>query len=323
MSRIILYHYERSVFSHRILWYLKLRELAYSQCIQPAVMPRPDLAALDIGYRRIPIMSIGKDVFCDSRAILKVLEDRFPLGDKTPFEAGLQYLFQVWTNASGTSSIFANAVGLLPSRHPDNADPVFQADRGKLAGIKWTSEMLDARRPHSMAFMVHAFQMLETTFLSDGRQWVAGGDNPTAADIEAIFPFQWLVTAPVMEGTLTNPSPGTFITEERFPKTYAWIHRFKNSVKGAGSRAEETLTGSEAASMILSGGLAESKGVVRDPLGFAEGDRLRVRNAEQAEINWDTGKLVELTVDGVCIENERGVRLHFPRMGYAIEKLDA
>ena len=42
-------------------------------------MPRPDLAErLGVTYRRIPVLAIGKDVYCDSSLIASVLERRFP-----------------------------------------------------------------------------------------------------------------------------------------------------------------------------------------------------------------------------------------------------
>ena len=42
-------------------------------------MPRPDLAErLGVTYRRIPVLAIGKDVYCDSSLIAAALERRFP-----------------------------------------------------------------------------------------------------------------------------------------------------------------------------------------------------------------------------------------------------
>lgn len=38
------------------------------------IMPKPDLVALTGGYRRIPVLQIGADVFCDTRLIAKELE---------------------------------------------------------------------------------------------------------------------------------------------------------------------------------------------------------------------------------------------------------
>ena len=41
-------------------------------------LPRPDLAdRLGVKYRRIPVLAIGKDVYCDSSLIATVLERNF------------------------------------------------------------------------------------------------------------------------------------------------------------------------------------------------------------------------------------------------------
>lgn len=37
------------------------------------MLPRPDLAALGITHRRIPIMVIGKDVYCDSAVAIDAI----------------------------------------------------------------------------------------------------------------------------------------------------------------------------------------------------------------------------------------------------------
>ena len=45
-------------------------------------LPRPDLAdRLGVTYRRIPVLAIGKDVYCDSSLIASVLERRFPASE--------------------------------------------------------------------------------------------------------------------------------------------------------------------------------------------------------------------------------------------------
>lgn len=43
------------------------------------VLPRPELAdLLGITYRRIPVLAIGNDVYCDTSLIATALERRFP-----------------------------------------------------------------------------------------------------------------------------------------------------------------------------------------------------------------------------------------------------
>ena len=42
-------------------------------------LPRPDLAdRLGVTYRRVPVLAIGRDVYCDSSLIAAVLERRYP-----------------------------------------------------------------------------------------------------------------------------------------------------------------------------------------------------------------------------------------------------
>jgi glutathione S-transferase len=75
-------------------------------------MPRPHLELIDVGYRKIPIMAIGKDIYIDSRLIISKLEALYPDSTLTPTtlaQAGIRKLFENWTIDGG---IFANAMKL-------------------------------------------------------------------------------------------------------------------------------------------------------------------------------------------------------------------
>lgn len=77
-------------------------------------MPRPDLNALGVQYRRIPILTIGKDIYCDSRLILQKLEERFSegrLGLEDPDGRALEKLLEKWTTDGG---VFARVAQLIP-----------------------------------------------------------------------------------------------------------------------------------------------------------------------------------------------------------------
>jgi len=41
-----------------------------------------------------------------------------------------------------------------------------------------------AARKEGLTHIRHAFNMMETTFLADGREYILGTDKPTLADIE-------------------------------------------------------------------------------------------------------------------------------------------
>src|SRR6201991_205308 len=77
-AEIILHHYDTSPFSEKPRVMFGVKGLAWRSVIQPVIMPKPDLIPLTGGYRRIPVMQIGADVYCDSEVILAELEARQP-----------------------------------------------------------------------------------------------------------------------------------------------------------------------------------------------------------------------------------------------------
>ena len=147
-------------------------------------MPRPDLQKIGVNYRRIPVMTIGRDVYCDTRIILRKLEQLFPdgrLGASNEDHRALERLLEAWTIESG---IFNRASQLIPADMPLLEDPVFQKDREDLSGRSWSKESILKFRPEALSVIRDAFKLLETTLLADGRDWILKTDKPTLADIE-------------------------------------------------------------------------------------------------------------------------------------------
>src|SRR5437588_5600390 len=73
---LILHHYDASPFSEKIRKIFGLKGLKWRAVEQPSIMPKPDLVPLTGGYRRIPVMQIGADIYCDTQVILAELEAR-------------------------------------------------------------------------------------------------------------------------------------------------------------------------------------------------------------------------------------------------------
>jgi glutathione S-transferase len=202
---IVLYHYSFSPYARRVIWYLALRGIDYAQCVrgtlhlrsvdgipaltnhnqvQPPVLPRPDVKALGISYRRIPLMSIGRDVYCDTRIILRKLEELFPkgaIGASQPEHEALQKLLEAWTIDGG---IFNRASQLIPASMPLLNDPKFTKDRQDFSGRSWEKSKIEANRPEALAHIRNAFNLLETTLLSDDREWILKTEKPSLGDIE-------------------------------------------------------------------------------------------------------------------------------------------
>ena len=71
---IILHQYDISPFSEKVRVVLGIKGLDWFACDEPVIMPKPELVALTGGYRKIPVMQIGADIYCDTQIIIRGLE---------------------------------------------------------------------------------------------------------------------------------------------------------------------------------------------------------------------------------------------------------
>ena len=178
------YGYIQSPYYRKVLWYLTLRGIPWSSVEQPHIMPRPDLAAIGVNYRRIPIMAIGKDIYCDTRIILFKLEELFPEGNlspPTPEGQAFQKLLEVW-HVEGP--LFWTATQCMPLAA--FKDPVFLKDRAQLTGRAFDLKVLEKARPEALAYIRRAWSFLEK-LLTDGRNWLVNTEKPSMVDIEGKF----------------------------------------------------------------------------------------------------------------------------------------
>ncbi|KAK5064656.1 hypothetical protein LTR84_000490 [Exophiala bonariae] len=318
---IVLYHYSFSPYARRVIWYLALRGIDYAECKQAPVLPRPDLKALGINYRRIPLLAIGRDVYCDSRLILRKLEELFPdgaLGASNPEEKAIQKFLEIWAVESG---VFNRASQLIPSSMPLLNDPKFVKDREDLTSRPWSKEGIDANRPEALAAIRSGFQFLESTLLADGRDWVLKTDRPTLADIEAIWTFDWL-------NGLKGALPRDLISAKQYPKVFAWIERFNGVLQKAKAQAPKptSLKGDVAAQRIFNASFAEKDlGIDQaDPLGLRQGALVEIYPIDSGSRHHDTGHLIGLSQDEAVLHigsEEKGIRVHYPRTGFRIKTL--
>ncbi|KAH7381594.1 hypothetical protein BKA66DRAFT_418954 [Pyrenochaeta sp. MPI-SDFR-AT-0127] len=323
-ERPILFHYAASIYSHRVLWYLWLRGIPYDECIQPPVMPRPDLEAINVGYRKMPLLALGKDVYCDSRLIISKLESLYPesnLAPKTAGEAGTRKLFENYCIDGG---VFANAVKLIPYWVEAGflQNEVFLDDRQKLmGGRRMTAEAMEAGRPDGLQHLRQVFELLESTFLADGRDWVLGTEEPSLVDIDAVWPFEWLIVDQHMKGSL----PEAHISANIYPKTYAWVRRFMDVIekKKMAHSKPTTLDGEAMSERVLSAtsSIDEIGIITDDPLAIKHGDEIEVFPSDYGQTGKTVGTLIGLTTSEVVLRNKKGVHVHFPRWNFSIKKL--
>lgn len=78
--------------------YLHLTHTPFSVCEQPFKLPRPALTDLGITYRRVPVLSIGKDVFPDNASFLAAMQEllREEGRGRELRESGLEGVYEAW-----------------------------------------------------------------------------------------------------------------------------------------------------------------------------------------------------------------------------------
>ncbi|KAJ9658689.1 hypothetical protein H2198_003567 [Neophaeococcomyces mojaviensis] len=326
---IILFHYPFSPWSQKITAYLSLRGIAYTSCHQPVTLPRPNLNALGVKYRRIPVLSIGRDVYCDTLLMLEKLEQLYPVSENVPGisathpkDKALERLLEKWTDVV----VFKYAAAAIPTSFPIMSDKNFIDDRQALWGREWTKDHQDSLRAEALVVLRSNMEFLENDLLSDGQDFI-NGHSPTLSDIHAGWIFTWLADMP---GALDDH----IFSQKLFPKTYAWFERYKAVIAKAvkdmeASGSVRQLDGDAAVKEILEGPFGEKQVWVdqQDPTGLKEGDYVNGWPTDTGFSHRDSGNLVGLTTQEVIISSKASngaeVRVHHPRWNFAVEKMEA
>lgn len=184
---ILLHQYDPSPFSEKVRICLGIKQLDWAAVDQPVIMPKPDLLALTGGYRRIPVMQIGADIYCDSVMIVRELERRFPTPSLFPAgTGGMDHASAQWTDRS----FFQSAVTVIFGGMGDAVDEAFARDREQLSGQPFNPAAMRAAVPH-MAGQLRAHAALISEQLSDGRDFLSG-DKPGLIDANAYYNL-WFV----------------------------------------------------------------------------------------------------------------------------------
>ncbi|KAI0700791.1 hypothetical protein BC835DRAFT_1326554 [Cytidiella melzeri] len=322
---VILYHYDPSPFATKVKSMLILKRIAHKRVNVAMTLPRPEITdLLGITYRRIPILAIGNDVYCDTSLIASVLERRFPAsegyGTLYPSRTGTQ---KADTGLAKALVLYWNDKVLFPlggnSLDYGRFDPAFVADRSQWSGVTIDPKRLSATQgPRTSALSSHLALLEEQ--LSDGRHWLLDTEKPGLADIGIQFFFAWLQRFKTIKD-IYDPAV--------VPKTLEWLARtaeYLAQQENNGAATFEKLSGEEAAKIIVSAP-HEDENVI----GFleAEGNRLGVKLGDTVSVMpLDTGKiptygrLVSLNREEVAIEvigSAGRVRVHFPRLEYSLK----
>ncbi len=270
-----------------------------------AVPPRPLLEPLTGGYRRIPVLQVGADIYCDTHAILPALERLHPEPSLSPGLApGLAEMLtfgferDIWLAAIGVRVHFSGdaPAEFLRDRKEDYLyvdmsqaamEPDFARNAQKVAA--WTSRLIRA--------------------FSDGRRFL-GGDEAGTADL-GFFHVLWLMR--------NGPQAAEVDALLDLAPLLGWYDRVAGIGHGRKQEiAPETALAAarEAEPVLVQGGnsvpsLVAAK--VGDPVTVTPDDFARVPVR---------GALVAIDAERIVISRENAetgtLHLHFPRSGFVV-----
>lgn len=304
MVDLILHHYPESPFSEKVRAIFGAKGLAWRSLQVSMVMPRPATIALTGGYRRIPVLQVGADVYCDTALIAAYLDDK----GKGPslYPAGQLLAAQTLARWVDTELFWA-AVTLrfLPENmggfftDPATAQ-AFAEDRANFAqGAQVRRPAVDEAKARYARFLAE----METQ-LADGRPYLFGAEW-SIADF-AVYHMLWFIHAGGgMADWLTGRAHAS-----------AWMNR----MRAFGQHAGEAISPEEALAIAHA---AEPLPVEQasDLPGIPPGTEVAVAPVDYGVMP-SHGTLLRCDTDTIVIRREHAltgaVNVHFPRHGFGV-----
>jgi glutathione S-transferase len=302
MSELILHHYDTSPFSEKVKKILAHKRLPWRAVEQPTIMPKPQLIPLTGGYRRIPVLQIGADVYCDSQLIAQVLEARHP--SPTIYPGAMPaacHAMALWADRT----FFMAAVPVLFALIGDAVPQAFIDDRTKLMGGGRVNFADVPKQAAAAREQLRACAALLDAQLEDGRPFLFG-DAFSLADAASYHPVWFL-----------RNFPGAGVIFDEYTALLGWAER----IQAMGHGARQDMDSGEALAVARDSRPVSSTVDGREPNGLAAGARVTV-TPDDYGFDPVEGELVGSSAHEIAVRRSAAevgdVVVHFPRIGFRV-----
>ena len=311
MPEIVLHHYDLSPFSEKIRLALGHKGSAWRSVTVEAVPPRPLLAALTGGYRRLPVMQVGADIYCDTQVIFRALERLAPEPTLYPTGEGIAKALSQWWD----QTTWKPAIGVLVAHIGEHLPEAFLTDRKEnYLGYDISKAAMAPMLPAYVQQMASVVEWLASMLARNGPYLT--GDRVSAADLTCYHTL-WLLRA--------NCGAEAIDAQLRIGSDVAgWMGRIAGIGHGdpRDMTPEEALAAAKAAEPADPGLPADG-----DPSGLSAGTTVTVTPADNARVPVE-GVLVAADAQEIVIRRETAeagiLHIHFPRVGFeAVVAADA
>ncbi|AUX24640.1 glutathione S-transferase [Sorangium cellulosum] len=302
MSEIILHHYPLSLFAEKIRRIFAYKKIAWRSVEQPMVAPKPELVPLTGGYRRIPVLQIGADIYCDTACIARRLEQLRPEPACIPEgQAGLARVIEDWAD----HRLMPQAVPPVVVERLQDLPPGILVDRAAMSPALSEDAMRRAA-PHALSQALLSLDRLDAQ-LRD-RPFLLG-DAFSIADAACFHPVWFL-----------KHSARHFAAVEARPALAAWFKR----IEGFGPGDVRPMSAAEALAIARASEPEDvAGGEIVEGEGGSPGDAVTIA-ADDYGPEETRGVVVRLSADEIVIRRRDPavgeIAVHFPREGYRVSK---
>lgn len=295
---LIVHQYSAEpAFSVKTRLMLGFKNARWFACDHSTILPKPELAALTGGYRQIPVLQIGADIYCGSELVLDQLEARIPEPSLTRASGpGIGRGLAYWAE----DSLFWLIVQIVcGSGFESTKREDFNDDRRQMLPGIYDPDAMKAALPINVPTLRGHLDLIERQ-LADGRDWLFG-DLPELADISLYMPLDFL-------GHCRNGN-------ENIPADYPALSRWMARVAAIGHGRREEISRDDALAVALAATpTITPRSTVKH--GPQPGDAVRIKWAAYSPIDLE-GELIEAHARTVAVlwsDRQVGdVVVHLPR----------
>lgn len=300
MAEIILHQYVNSPFSEKIRKIFAHKKVTWRSVEQPVIMPKPKLIPLTGGYRKIPVMQIGADVYCDTGVIIRKIDELFP--EPTIYPNGTEAACHM-INLFADRRFFFSTTPVIFEKLAPLIGKEFLEDRSRMmknANFEEITLLAPDARNYVRAYLDNLDHTLAT-------QPYILGSSFSLADA-ACFHCVWFLRA----------EPTAFGFVQKCPNLMKWFEKidamgYGNVTPMEPDEALKIAKGSTPATRQ-----SEDPG---DPNGLKPGARVSV-TPEDYGFDPVTGTVVSSSIYEIAIEREDSqvgkIVNHFPKLGFRI-----
>jgi glutathione S-transferase len=305
----ILHHYALSPFSEKVRKALAYKRLPWCSVQTPAYLPKPDLMPLTGGYRKAPVLQLGRDIYCDSKLICRAL-DR--LGPERPLippgQEAATLMIERWVDQHLFWAVVAlvfqpQGLAALGASNPPGFVEALMKDRMAMFAQGGTQAMpnLEIAR----AELPGILGALEAQLAA---QPYLGGAAPTQIDFAIYHPLWFLDGNAAVRGELAA-----------YPRLCAWLQ----GLSGLGDGLRTELEGAAAVEFARHT-QTEQAALPGAPLRLVQaqlGDTVKIAPSDYAP-DFVQGELVIANAHELAIRRQDAragtVVVHFPPEGFSV-----